>query len=242
MNFDKFILDIIGNIEEKRLVFGARLIKFYQRRLELFINFWQKNINFKYQFWCLNLLIVFTSVYIRSAVDIGAESIINIKLAIDLVDLGKIPNHTNFASYFTVFLLIPVVLTANFLDFSSFILFDYYINLLAIFIILLINKILNSHSSFVKKYAKIITSSYLVAFFLRPNILVYNDFITNHSVALLLIFLLTAILIAKGKNFFTQDFLVIKLLSSLIFILNPHSLILIIALFSVPLIDGSKKK
>ena len=241
MNFNKDIVDILGNIEEKRLVFGAKLVKFYQNKLKIAADFWQKNCAQKYGFLYINLIIVAVSVYLRSTADIGFESAFNIKLTRDFIDFGKISPSVSFANYLIVFGLLPVFYLGDLLGFLNFILLDFYLNLLAVSALFFIYKTLSADNSHVKNYAKIILVTFSVAFFWRPNILVYNDFITSQSITLLLIFWLTAILMAKNKNLSVAEFLVIKLLALIILIFNPQSLVLIIALSSGFFIDGSKQ-
>jgi hypothetical protein len=241
MNHKDFLIDLIGKIEEKRLICGKNfyniLKKHYQNLLSIFLNFsGSKNFLFYIGFLAISISLIFSS-----TIDIGALSGLNLDIAHKLfLDKKNLEEFYVQDSILFYALLLPAIFTASIFKISPIIFSQYYINILAILSIYLSYKILKKSKIFSQSNLNIVITTYIVAFFFRFENQSLNDFITKNSFILICFYPYLSLFLAEITNCKKSYKFFYGLMSAIIIILDFYYLILII-LFEIYRIYQQKR-
>ena len=187
MKFKFDVLKISTIIEEKRLIYGKKIEDYFGKNLKIFLNYSKTLFNNEFfGFFCC-FSIVLLSLYKRSTIDIGQDSGLYLEIAQKILD-GKKYYYDFFEFNFPLsfLLLTPPVYVANLLNISPIIIADYYINLLAILLLVWAYKILkNSQKIKSQTELNILIICFTAGFFIRGKTLIFNEFLTKTSFLLI---------------------------------------------------------
>jgi hypothetical protein len=225
MNFKFDLLEIKTAIEEKRLILALKFEKFLLKKFKNFLNLLKSFFSHENCSLYLSFFIALVSFFIRSKVDIGYYSAYNIDFA------DKLDKSLSFKDqYFGfIFLLIPLVKSANFLAINKIIFIDYFFNFLGLLSIFFSHKILKNSQIFAKKFTlNLVIISFAISYFWRVETLIYNDFIVEQSFLLILIFLFLSYRFINSEKPKKINQIKLAIISNLIIALNFKYIIIIL--------------
>lgn len=197
---DSKILDLQKNIEEKRQIFGKKFENFLTSKSHIFLKKADHFLHSKsFIFWSVSLVFLL-SIFLRSTLNIGANSASYIDLSTKLLS-GKYYHNffTDISPLSFFFHLIPH-LAAKFTGLNQIILSDIFVNLLGIFSICASTLILRK-SRLTAVDQNIIILSFALGIFLRAFDLQSNEFSTNSSFFLIFAFPYIAFSFARKTTF-----------------------------------------
>jgi hypothetical protein len=189
--FDEHIINIQKNAEEKRLIFGQKFERFLLKKLRLFGDFLLRLFSAKSAAFSGCLLVVASSVLIRSQMNIGPDSAVFLEVSKKMLNGGKYVQDfwENSSPLFFIFGMLPHLLVRVFSFIHPAIAAEIVLNLIGILTVFCSAKIATK-SDLAKDQLKfnLIIISFACAFFLRPFTLQYNEFGTKSSYFLALVF------------------------------------------------------
>lgn len=219
LQFNPF--EIRRNIEEKRIFYGKKLEEFLLKRISKITQFFAKNIEAKSSAFFGSILIFALSVFIRSRRDIGYES------AAFLQGLNQ------DASPLFLQIINSINQIANFANIHVVIIAEIFSNLVGILMLFFCGKILLK-SDLAKNRAvyNLTIIAFAFGFFLRVFTLHFNEFSTDSTYSLALIFLFFSYQLVLEKRLQKSDYFFIAIISALLVCLDVYYLS-IIAVFEI---------
>lgn len=196
----------------------------------MFANKFKDFCQTRYFLFASCLLIFALSIFLRSTIDIGADTAVYLDLGKKVFDKKKYYFdffESNFPISFYFYAL--QYKAAQILHLSPIILSEIVINLLALFAIFFCAKILKRTTIFENKaHYNLIIIAYFLGFFLRPYALQIGEFGTKTSLLLLLLFPYISYSFQETNPWNKKDLIARGILMGLIPCIKPHYLILLI--------------
>ncbi len=224
MHFD--ILEIQKTIEEKRLIWGQKLERFLFNKLSSAIYFLkkisQKFLSQSNSTFIICALTILSSIFIRSARDIGPDSAIHIDIAQKILQGSKyyydfFENNFPFVFYLTT---IPVF-AAKIFSVSPIIALEIFVNLVGILAIYFSAIILRkAEGAYSRGQIQLLIICFCIGYFLRIYALQFNEYGDKTSYFLALAFPYISYQIARNNSRSAQ--LISGILAGLIICLKPH--------------------
>ncbi len=224
------VIEIQKNVEEKRLVLGKKFEEFLLKKMSIFLSYCGQIFVTKNSVFFGCLIIIATSIFIRSARDIGHDSATYLEIAEKMLAGGRYYYdffELNFPLSF--WLTIIPVFFAKTLAISPIITTEIFINLAGISTVYFSYKILLRSELFKdRKVFNLIILSFTAAFFLRIFTLQFNEFATKTSYFLVLVFPYFSYHLLNEAQLKKFDQIMMGILAGMIFCLKPNYGILVI--------------
>lgn len=219
MKFD--LLELRKNIEEKRLLWGERLEQFLLKKLWAFGGLLKGGLTAPSGALVGCWIIIAISILARSTRDIGPES----------AQLLDIANHGITASHFSLIFCLSKIphFLANFFSSNLILAQEIFVNLLGIAAIYFSAKILErSDIAKDRTVFNLIILSFACGFFLRVFTLQFNEFATETSYFLALIFPYLSYQFLEESKFKKSDQILLGLIAAVLFFLKANYVIFIV--------------